>query len=265
MTLDGRVALITGGSRGIGAATAGLLGAAGASIVVTYRNSEAEVRALVSDLQGKGIEAEMVRSDIAVDPEVAVDAAIAAFGRLDILVSNAGIRSPGEPVVSTPRDVLEHSLAIHAVGPHQLVRAALPHLRRHERSDVVFISSAATKTFRPTAAPYAMGKAAVEALARTLAREERQNGVRVNIVAPGIVDTTMGRDALSRLGMTDAEALVDAPFGRVCTADDVARVVEFLVGEGGSYLTEQRIFVDGGGLAGTWLPRSDRAMDTSTE
>jgi len=264
VTLQGRVALITGGSRGIGAAIAGILGAAGARVIVTYASSEAEAGALVSDLRSKEVEAEMIRSDIAVDPGVAVDAAIAAFGRLDIVVSNAGIKSDGEPVLSTSRDMLEHQLAIHAVGPHQLVRAALPHLRRHERSDVVFISSAATKTFRPGAAPYAMGKAAVEALARTLAREERQNGVRVNVVAPGIIDTVMGRDRLSQLGWTDAEALKDAPFGRVGTADDVARVVEFLVGEGGSYVTGQLIFVDGGGFAGTWLPRVDREMDGPT-
>ncbi|MGY1811130.1 SDR family NAD(P)-dependent oxidoreductase, partial [Blastococcus sp. SYSU D00669] len=114
--------------------------------------------------------------------------------------------------------------------------------------DVVFVSSIATTTWTAGGAPYAMGKAAVEALAHTLAREERAHGVHVNVVAPGLTDTEMGRRlARATRDVDDIRELDDAsPFGRVCAPEDVARVVRFLVGPDGAYVNDQRIVVDGG-------------------
>jgi NAD(P)-dependent dehydrogenase (short-subunit alcohol dehydrogenase family) len=122
------------------------------------------------------------------------------------------------------------------------------HLRAQERSDVVFISSIASTTWGAGSAPYAMGKAAVEALAHTLAREERRHGVHVNVVAPGLTDTEMGRRlARATRGVEDIHELDGgSPFGRVCAPEDVARVVRFLVGPEGGYVNDQRIVVDGG-------------------
>jgi 3-oxoacyl-[acyl-carrier protein] reductase len=248
--LAGRVALVTGGGRGIGAAISTELALSGAAVVLTYRRDRAAADALVEKLAGQGAAALAVEAHVD-DPassERAVATAVAEFGSLDVLVSNAGVASRGNPVAHTSAEELSWVLAVHAIGPHQLVRAALPHLRRSARSDVVFVSSIAASTWGANGAPYAMGKAAVEALAHTLAREERRSGVHVNIVAPGLTDTEMGRRlARATRSVDDIHELDDdSPFGRVCAPEDVARVVRFLVGPEGAYVNDQRIVVDGG-------------------
>jgi 3-oxoacyl-[acyl-carrier protein] reductase len=221
--------------------------------MITYKSNAAAAQAVIEDLRASGIRVTAVQCDIVMDPERAVTESVREFGRLDIVVSNAGVPSSGTSVADTPRSVLEASLGVHAVGPHQLIRAALPELRKHSRSDIVFVSSAATSTFRPGAAIYAMGKAAQEALAHTLAREERANGVHVNIVAPGMVDAGMGRKALARHGVDYARA---APFGRLCSAADIANVVAFLVSNAGAYVNDQRIVVDGGSFDLPWTSKA---------
>jgi 3-oxoacyl-[acyl-carrier protein] reductase len=244
------VAIVTGGGRGIGAAISTELALAGAAVVLTYRRDADAAQALVETLAGEGATALAVEAHVD-DPassERAVATAVERFGGLDVLVSNAGVASRGNAVADTTVDELSWVLAVHAVGPHQLVRAALPHLRRAERSDVVFVSSIAASTWGANGAPYAMGKAAVEALAHTLAREERGHGVHVNIVAPGLTDTDMGRRlARATRSVDDIHELAeDSPFGRVCAPEDVARVVRFLVGPEGAYVNDQRIVIDGG-------------------
>jgi 3-oxoacyl-[acyl-carrier protein] reductase len=248
--LTGRVALITGGGRGIGAAISTELALAGAAVVLTYRRDRAAAEKLAAELTGRGASARAIEAHVE-DPESsaqAVATAVGEFGSLGIVVSNAGVASRGRPVAETPVDELQWVLAVHAVGPHQLVRAALPHLREQGRSDVVFVSSIAASTWGANGAPYTMGKAAVEALAHTLAREERRHGVHVNVVAPGLTDTEMGRRlARATRDVDDIHELDDrSPFGRVCAPEDVARVVGFLVGPGGGYVNDQRIVVDGG-------------------
>jgi 3-oxoacyl-[acyl-carrier protein] reductase len=248
--LAGRVALVTGGGRGIGAAISTELARAGAAVVVTYRRDRAAAETLVEQLAGEGASALAVEShvDDPADSERAVATAVEQFGSLGILVSNAGVASRGRAVADTDADELTWVLAVHAVGPHQLARAALPHLRREERSDVVFVSSIAASTFGAGGAPYSMGKAAVEALAHTLAKEERRHGVHVNIVAPGLTDTEMGRRlARATRAVGDIRELDErSPFGRVCAPEDVARAVRFLVGPEGGYVNDQRVVVDGG-------------------
>ncbi|CUR56749.1 Short-chain dehydrogenase/reductase SDR [metagenome] len=248
--LSGRVALVTGGGRGIGAAIGTILALDGAAVAVTYRRDVAAAEALVAGLRERGAVAVAVESDIA-DPassERAVGQVVDELGGLDIVVNNAGIASSGRFVADTALDELTRLLAVHAIGPHQLIRAALPHLLLHDRSDVVFISSTSTIGYWAGGAPYAMGKAAVEALAHTLAKEQRDQGLRVNIVAPGLVATDMGaRFARATQNADDIHDLDAAsPFGRVCLPDDIARVVRFLVGPEGSYVNDQRIVVDGG-------------------
>jgi NAD(P)-dependent dehydrogenase (short-subunit alcohol dehydrogenase family) len=248
--LAGRVALVTGGGRGIGAAVTTELALSGASVVLTYRRDRESAEALVEKLAGEGATALAVESHVD-DPassERVVATAVVQFGGLDVLVNNAGVASRGNAVADTTLDELSWVLQVHAIGPHQLVRAALPHLRRADRSDVVFVSSVAASTWGANGAPYAMGKAAVEALAHTLAKEERGNGVHVNIVAPGLTDTEMGRRlARATRDVDDIRELDDrSPFGRVCAPEDIARVVRFLVGPEGAYVNDQRIVVDGG-------------------
>ncbi|WP_448628183.1 SDR family NAD(P)-dependent oxidoreductase [Geodermatophilus sp. URMC 64] len=248
--LAGRVALVTGGGRGIGAAISTELALSGAAVVLTYRRDREAAETLVDKLAGEGATAVAVESHVD-DPassEAAVATAVERFGGLDIVVSNAGVASRGKPVAETTVEELSWVLAVHAIGPHQLVRAALPQLRRADRSDVVFVSSIAASTWHANGAPYNMGKAAVEALAHTLAQEERRHGVHVNIVAPGLTDTEMGRRlARATRSVDDIHELDEgSPFGRVCAPEDIARVVRFLVGPDGAYVNDQRIVVDGG-------------------
>jgi NAD(P)-dependent dehydrogenase (short-subunit alcohol dehydrogenase family) len=246
--LAGRRALVTGGGRGVGAAITLALAAAGADVAITYVRDEEKAAATVAAVEALGGKCRAYRGSVA-DPEdnkAVVEAAVADLGGLDLLVSNAGIASRGRTVVDTDAAELEKVLRVHALGPHELCRLALPHLRRRPRSDIVFISSIAASRFAPGGGPYAMGKAALEALAHTLAREERAAGVHVNIVAPGLVDTEMGaRLVRATSGLDDIRKLDAAsPFGHVCSPQEVAEAVLFLVTAG--YANDQRITVDGG-------------------
>ncbi|MGH3762788.1 SDR family NAD(P)-dependent oxidoreductase [Actinophytocola sp.] len=243
--LTGRRVLVTGGSRGIGAAIVCHLAAAGAAVAFTYRRAAAAATAM-----GERTGAAAIGLDLA-DPAAApgaVEAAADRLGGLDAVVSNAGVASSGRSVADTPLDELARVLAVHAVGPHQLCRAALPHLRAAGRGDVVFVSSVVTSAPVAGGGPYVMAKAAAEGLAACLAREERRHGIRVNVVAPGLVDTEMGRRLVrATRDVHDIRELdADSPNGRVCAPEDVAAVVGFLLGPGAGYVNDQRITVDRG-------------------
>jgi NAD(P)-dependent dehydrogenase (short-subunit alcohol dehydrogenase family) len=252
--LEGRVALVTGGGRGIGRGISELLAAEGASVAVNYRRDAQAAADIVAAVHATGGSASGFQASVD-DPAACaamVDAIVAEFGGLDILVCNAGIASRGNAVADTDPEEMMRVVATHAFGPHHLARLALPHLRAGDRGDIVMISSVATSNYTAKGAPYNMGKAAMEALAFTLAKEERPNGVHVNIVAPGLVETEMGL-RLAR-ALTGNRALEDlrpldamAPFGRICQPIDVAKVVLWLCSDGAGYITGQRIECNGGG------------------
>jgi 3-oxoacyl-[acyl-carrier protein] reductase len=249
MTGAGRVALVTGGGRGIGRAISLALAEDGMDVVVNYRKDQDAADETVAAIVDMGRQAIAVAGSVdrLEDDQALVDATIEAFGRLDILVNNGGIASRGQSVKNTDPAELERVMRTHALGPHALCAAAIPHLRAHDRSDVIFISSVATMGHAAGGGPYNMGKAAMEALALTLAAEERRHGMRVNIVAPGLVDTTMGQKLMKAVAGVDDIHQLDAsmPFGRVCAPEDIANVVRFLVSDGAAYVTGQKINVDG--------------------
>lgn len=246
--LKGRVALVTGGGRGIGRAIALALAEAGADVAINYRRDEAAATATVDDLTKLGVQARAYHASVddVDDCRALVDAIAADLGGLSIVVNCAGIASRGNSVADTDPAELERVLRVHALGPHHVTQAALPYLREGGRGDVVFISSVAAHTYGANGAPYTMGKAAMEALSHTLAKEERRNGVHVNIVAPGLVDTEMGRRLIR--ATAGVENIRDhdpnSPFGHVCTPEEVAEAVRFVVTAG--YVNDQRIVVDGG-------------------
>jgi len=252
--LDGRVALVTGGNRGIGRAIALTLAEGGADVAVVYRRDGDAAAATVKDVEALGRTARAYAADVGSPAEVeaVVAAVVADFGFVDILVNNAGVASRGRAVADTDAEEVERLLRTHAVGAHAACRTVLPSMRTRPRGDIVMISSVITRDHPTNGAPYAMAKAALEALAFTLAREERRHGIHVNVVAPGLVDTDMGRRlAKATLGADDIRTL-DArfPFGRVCTPEDVAGVVRFVVSPAAGYLTGERLSVDGGGGPG---------------
>ena len=246
---NARVALVTGAGRGVGRAIALALAADGADVAVNYRRDDGAAAETVAAVEAMGRRAIAVQASVD-DPEAdaeMVERIAGELGPISILVNNAGQASRGNSVADTDPEEVGRLLGTHAVGPHHLCRLVLPHMRTCERGDIVFISSVATDHMAARGAPYNMAKAAMEALAMTLAKEEQRNGIRVNVVAPGLVETEMGRRLVKAGGVDDIEALHAVyPFGRVCQPEDVADVVRFLVGDAG-YVSGTRIRVDGGG------------------
>lgn len=254
-SLTGRNALVTGASRGIGRAIALKLASEGANILVNYANSVSAAEDVVDEIRELGVRSESYQADVSdrTACEAMVDSAIEIFGQIDILVNNAGIGSSGidrPTITEATYDQYELLLGANLWGPIYMSKALVPHMRTAERSDIVMISSVATDSYSERMGLYSIGKAGMEALAYTLAKEERANGMRVNVVAPGLVDTDMGRKLITLLpgsdDMRDRDAA--APFGYVCTPEDIASAVYFLVSENGRYLTNQRIAVNGGGF-----------------
>ncbi len=249
--LSGRVALVTGGSRGIGRGIALALAAAGADVAVNYRRGAEEAAETVAAIRALGRKAESYAASVGDPAECAamVEAVVRDFGGLSILINNAGIASRGQAVADTDPAELERVMAVHALAPHHMSRCALPHLRQNDRADIIMISSIATDGHAANGAPYNMGKAAMESLALTLAKEEMPHGVRVNIVKPALTVTDMGeRLAKAVTGVADIHELDKGfPFGRVPTPDDVAAAVVWFVSSANPYCSGQMLSIDGSG------------------
>jgi 3-oxoacyl-[acyl-carrier protein] reductase len=248
--LAGRVALVTGGGRGIGKAIALGLAADGADIALNYRKDDAAAAETVAEIERLGRRA--IAYAAPVDDGAActemVGRVLADFGAVDILVNNAGIASRGQTVADTDPAELDRVWRTHAFAAWTCSKLVLPTMRTRPRGDIVMISSAATIHMGANSAPYNMAKAALEALAWTLAKEERRNGIHVNVVAPGLVDTEMGRRLVKgAMGVENIRTMDErSPFGHVCSPEEVADAVRFVVSERASYLTGQRLGVDGG-------------------
>ncbi len=251
MSLAGRVALVTGGSRGIGRAIALGLAEDGADVAVNYRKDEAAARETVAAIEKLGRRARMYAASVDRydEDQRMVEAIVRDFGHVDILVNNAGIASRGNTVEKTDPAEMERVVRTHAFGAHHLCQLVLPSMKARPRGDIVMISSAATISHGASGAPYNMAKAALEALAFTLAKEVRHKNVHVNVVAPGLVETEMGRRlAKAAAGVQDIHELDRTmPFGRVCQPEDVANAVRFFVSDKASYVTGERLYVYGGG------------------
>jgi NAD(P)-dependent dehydrogenase (short-subunit alcohol dehydrogenase family) len=249
--LTGRIALVTGGSRGVGAGIALRLAREGACVAVHYQrdaNAASDVVEHITDSGGTSAAFQASMSDFDTVDQMC-DAVSERLGAIDLLVSNAGSASRGNTVANTSLSEFDQLLRIHTFGPLHLIRRLLPGLRQAVRGDIVAISSTTVTEAPANSAPYTMAKAALEVAIRTLAREERGNGIRANIVAPGLVDTDMGSRLVRAVhpGQTISDLKTHFPFGHVCQPDDVAAAVAFLASEDGSYITGQRIVVDGGG------------------
>ena len=251
VSLEGRAALVTGGSRGIGRAIAIALAEAGADVAVNYRRDAGAAAETVADIQKLGRKAKAYSASVENwdEDQQMVAEVLKDFGKIDILINNAGIASRGQAVADTDPAEMERVVRIHAFGPHYLCKLVVPHMRGLGRADIVMISSVATLGMGARGAPYNMGKAAMEALALTLAKEERASGIRTNIVAPSLTVTEMGkRLARATMGAEDIHSLdANMPFGRVSTPEDVAAAVTWLVSSANPYANGQKININGGG------------------
>ncbi|MFM1789789.1 MAG: hypothetical protein RLZZ526_116 [Actinomycetota bacterium] len=253
--LDGKVALVTGGGRGIGRGISEALGREGATVLINYRKDKEAAEETAKAIVAAGGKASIhqASTDVPDDCRRMMEEIHAQHGGLDIAIVNGGNASRGRSIVDTDEKELWNLVETHALGPHQLCRAFIPEMRKKGGGHVVFISSVATKGMAANGAPYNMGKAAMEALALTLAKEELPNRIHVNIVAPGLVETDMGvrlaraMQGKSKEDMADLRAMdVVSPFGRVCQPEDIAGAVLFLLSPWSGYVTGQRIEVDGG-------------------
>ncbi len=250
MSLEGRVALVTGGSRGIGRAIALSLAEAGADIAVNYRRDDKAAKEVADEIRNLGRRAEVYPASVDDGDQAAalVAAVLKDFGSIGILINNAGIASRGQTVADTDPAELERVVRVHALAPHRLSQLVLPSMREEDRGDIVMISSVATLSNGPNGAPYNMGKAAMEALALTLAKEERKYGIRTNIVSPSLTVTEMGtRLVKARSGADIHDLDATSPFGRVSVPEDVAAAVLFFVSNANPYCNGQKLNVDGGG------------------
>src|SRR4030095_4077974 len=228
--LAGRTALITGGSRGIGRATADLLARAGARVAINYARDEAAANGAVREIRDAGGEAMGLAGDVS-DETVArqlVRDVVAAWGRLDILINNAGI---WEEDVAGRGDVAvgDRYYAIKPRGAYVVTDAAVPHLEKHGGS-IVFVSSTAGQRGEARHSAYAASKGALISYTKSLAAELGPRGIRVNAVAPGWVDTDMSRAALDN-PKRRAEIEKLSPIGRVASAADIAGPILFLVSD----------------------------------
>ena len=252
--LEGRTAMVTGGGRGIGRAVCERFAREGANLAINYASNEASALETAEAARALGVRAEIYQADVADAGAVNAmcEKAIADFGQIDALINNAGIGSSAvnRPTITGATDEQYRLLfGANLWGPINMCRALVPHMRAAARGDVIMVSSIAAQSMGARMGLYSIGKAGMEALAHTLAKEERANGIRVNIVAPGLVDTDMGRRLMSTFGVENIrDRDAQAPFGFVCTPDDIAATIAFLCSEDARYITNERITVSGGGF-----------------
>ncbi|MGF1470225.1 MAG: SDR family NAD(P)-dependent oxidoreductase [Rubrobacteraceae bacterium] len=248
-TLDGKVAVVTGGASGIGRATAERLAREGARVVIADLDGEGAEKA-ADAIREAGAKASGVRTDVtsADDTEEMVRVAEENFGGLHVLFANAGIGTPPVSTEETGEEVWDRTMAVNAKGVFLCCRAAIPALRRNGGGSIVINASIVAVRARPGYPAYAASKAAVVQLGRVISLEGAADNIRVNCVAPVAADTSM-LDTL--VGDKDPEAAREAimatiPMGRLTSTEDVAAVATFLASDDAEFVTGTVIPVDGG-------------------
>jgi NAD(P)-dependent dehydrogenase (short-subunit alcohol dehydrogenase family) len=256
MQLQGQVAIVTGGGRGIGRAIARRFAAEGAAVLVTAR-SENEVREVAAEIQKAGGRAAALAADVAreADCEKIVQGARDAFGAIHILVNNAGIYCPVQPVEKLAPYEWDQVIAVNLRGPFLLSRLVLPEMYQRGSGNILNIVSLAAKAAFQLNSAYAASKAGLIGLTHTLAAEGARKGVRVNALGPGPVpETRMSRELgkhFAEYFHTESEKTVKEMIegslqGRAQTADEMAAAAVFLVSDQSSAITGQTLNVDGG-------------------
>jgi NAD(P)-dependent dehydrogenase (short-subunit alcohol dehydrogenase family) len=240
--LNGQVALVTGGSRGIGAAIAKHLAKAGADVAITYVSSPDKANAVVDEIKAGGRRGVAIQADSADAKAMtaAVDKAAAELGRLDILVNNAGIFTPGA-FEEVPVAELDRIWNVNVRAPIVAMQAAVKHMQNGGRL-ITIGSCLGQRVSSPGITIYSMTKGAVSNLARGLARDLGPRGITVNVVEPGPIDTDMNPAS----GEGAADQAKSTALGHYGKPDDIAAMVTHLAGEGGRYVTGASILVDGG-------------------
>ncbi|OOG61597.1 oxidoreductase [Rhodanobacter sp. B04] len=243
--LTGKVAIVTGASKGIGAAIAKSLAAAGASVVVNYASSKTGAESVVAEIGAAGGKAVAVRGDVskAADAQAIVDAAIAQFGRLDILVNNSGVYG-FSPLESITEEDFHRHFNINVLGLLLTTQAASKHLG--EGSSIINIGSVVTRITPPGSAIYTGTKGAVDAITGVLSRELGPRKIRVNALNPGMIETE-GTHAAGFIGSDfEAGTVAQTPLGRLGQPNDIASIAVFLASDDSYWLTGEQLLAGGG-------------------
>jgi 3-oxoacyl-[acyl-carrier protein] reductase len=243
--LTGKVAVVTGASKGIGAGIAKALAAQGASVVVNYASSKAGADAVVEAITAAGGKALAVQGDVskAAEAEGLIDAAIDAFGRLDILVNNSGVYTMGA-LADITEEAFHRMFNVNVLGLLLTTQAASKHLG--EGASVINIGSAITALLMPDSAVYTGTKGAVDAITGVLANELAPRKIRVNSINPGVVETE-GTHAAGIVGSEmEAAVVAQTPLGRTGQPDDIADIAVFLASDDSRWLTGEKLLASGG-------------------
>ena len=245
--LNGKSALVTGGSRGIGRACCLMLARAGASVAVNYRVESPSAELLVEEIEKMGGEAFALAADVArrEDAEMMVDETVSRFGGLDILVNNAGIWKSSAIEEMSDSEWAE-MLGVNLTGPFHCIRAAVPAMKEARAGRIINVSSTAGQRGEAFHAHYAATKGAVISMTKSLAAELAPHGILVNCVAPGWTVTDLTRDDL--LGARRESILSAIPLGRAATPEEIAGAVLFLASELSTFVTGEILNVNGGAV-----------------
>lgn len=245
--LRGRVALVTGGSRGIGRAVAERLFDEGVHVVVNYRSDKESAEAVVSSATAKGVSGVALQADVSNLSEATslIAHTLERFKRLDLLICNAGIWE-GAPVEEIPEEMWDKTINVNLRGTWTMCHAAVPIMRRQGFGRIVIVTSTAGQRGEANYSNYAASKGAQIAFTKSLAAELGGSGINVNAVAPGWVDTDMTAVALQA---EDREAIAKSiPVGSIATADDIARPIVFLCSEWARHINGEILNVNGGSV-----------------
>jgi len=245
--LNGKSALVTGGSRGIGRACCLMLARAGASVAVNFRVESPSAELLVEEIEKMGGEAFALAADVArrEDAEMMVDETVSRFGGLDILVNNAGIWKSSAIEEMSDSEWAE-MLGVNLTGPFHCIRAAVPAMKEARAGRIINVSSTAGQRGEAFHAHYAATKGAVISMTKSLAAELAPHGILVNCVAPGWTVTDLTRDDL--LGARRESILSAIPLGRAATPEEIAGAVLFLASELSTFVTGEILNVNGGAV-----------------
>jgi 3-oxoacyl-[acyl-carrier protein] reductase len=243
--LHQKVAIVTGASKGIGAAIAKALAAEGASVVVNYASSKSGAENVVAAITEAGGKAIAVQGDVskAADANAIIGAAVKTYGRLDILVNNSGVYEFA-PLEEVTEEHFHRLFNINVLGLLLTTQAAAEHLG--EGASIINIGSVVSRATPPNSAVYSGTKAAVDAITGVLAKELGPKKIRVNTVSPGVVETE-GTHSAGLIGSEfETTAVAQTPLGRVGQPRDIAAVVVFLASEDAAWVTGERLFASGG-------------------
>jgi 3-oxoacyl-[acyl-carrier protein] reductase len=245
--LKGKVAVITGASRGIGKATALLFAQAGCNVAVNYSNNEKAANEVASEAERFGVKAKPFRADVS--QKIAVDRmigrALEEFGKIDILVNNAGIWKHAS-IETMTEEQLHETMQLNLSGVFYAITAAVPGMRQRKSGNIINISSTAGQRGEPFHSHYAASKGAIISLTKSLAVELAPHNIRVNCVAPGWVDTDMSQASL--VGDEREDILRKIPLGRAGTAQEIAAGVLFLASDLATYINGEVVNVNGGSV-----------------